>query len=69
MMLLTVLRMQGTMNKTGPQRFVPISAAVIFSMIISVNIASPSSSRDADKYVYPKLAADGISSDDGDVSG
>jgi hypothetical protein len=52
------------MNKTGPKRFVLISAAVIFSMIISVNTASPSSSRDADKYVYPKLAADGISSDD-----
>jgi hypothetical protein len=52
------------MNKTGPKRFVLISAAVIFSMTISVNTASPSSSRDADKYVYPKLAADGISSDD-----
>src|ERR1035438_4278863 len=52
------------MNKTGPKRFVLISAAVIFSMIISVNTASPSSSRDADLYVYPKLAADGISSDD-----
>ena len=47
------------MSKTGPKRFVLISAAVIFSMIISVNTASPSSSRDADKYVYPKLAADG----------
>jgi hypothetical protein len=52
------------MSKTGPKRFVLISAAVIFSMIISVNTASPSSSRDADKCVYPKLAADGISSDD-----
>jgi hypothetical protein len=31
----------------------------MFAIIISVNSASPSSSRDADRYVYPKLAADG----------
>jgi hypothetical protein len=47
------------MSKTGPKRFVLASAAVMFAMIISVNSASPSSSRDADRYVYPKLAADG----------
>jgi len=47
------------MSKTGPKRFVLVSAAVMFAMIISVNSASPSSSRAADRYVYPKLAADG----------
>ena len=42
------------MSKTGPKRFVLVSAAVMFAMIISVNSASPSSSRDADKHVSIK---------------
>ena len=47
-----------------PSRFAFISAGVILVVMVSVNTASPSSSRDASKYIYPNLAADGTTSDD-----
>jgi len=45
-------------------RFALMSTGIIFSMLISTNTASASSSRDASKNVYPNLAADGVTSDD-----
>src|ERR1035441_4182869 len=45
-------------------RYALISAGVIFSFLVSINTASSSTSRGADKDVYPKLAADGVTSDD-----
>lgn len=52
------------MNKTVLGRFVAVSVGIVFSMIVSVSAASSSDSRDENRYVYPKLAADGTTSDD-----
>jgi hypothetical protein len=56
-----------SVNAKAPSRFALISAALISFAIISVNIASASSSRDP-KYIYPNLAADGVTSDDASLA-
>ena len=53
---------KGTANKIALKRFALITLAALFLVVISTNIASAFSGGEHE--IYPKLAADGVTSDD-----